>query len=627
MEDKIKELRAKAMSLPLSPGVYIMRDKNRKIIYIGKAKMLKNRVSQYFGSHTNHSPKVIRMVENVDTFDYIVTDSEFEALVLECSLIKQNSPHYNILLKDDKGYNYIKVTNEQWPRIKAVNQIEKDNAQYIGPYMSGYYVKNAVDQAIKIFRLPTCNRKFPQEIGKGRPCLNYHIKLCNAPCKGKMSNKEYCETIKEAVEFLKGGNSIDIKKMTEEMNTAAENLEFERAAKIRDRINAVKKMSESQKVVCSKIAEQDVIAVVTEGDKACFEIFRFKNSALYDREHFIVNDVDDLPQARSEFISSYYYMRNTIPPRITVDGYVNDFELLQQWLSEKLGKKVTIVKPQKGEQLHLAEMCKKNAAEHLAHQRGAQGKDTMALNALGELLGLDNAPSYIESYDISNQNGTANVAGMVVFEDGKPLKNAYRKFEIKTVVGQDDYGSMAEVISRRLDEYEKHKDEGIGFGRLPDLILLDGGKGQVNAVASVMKAKGYNIPLFGMVKDNKHRTRAITDAGKEIAISNKRNVFTLVSTIQEEVHRFAIGYHRQKRKTTTFKSSLTEIDGVGEKRAKALLKHFGTIANIREADLAELEQAPTMNTVVARTVYKYFHNNENTAIDSVAIDCESSKKQ
>lgn len=611
MEDKIKQLRAKAMSLPLNPGVYIMRDKNKKIIYIGKAKALKNRVSQYFGSHTNHSPKVIRMVENVDTFDYIVTDSEFEALVLECSLIKQNTPRYNILLKDDKGYSYIKITNEQWPKIKAVKQTENDGAQYIGPYMSSYFVKNAVDQAVKIFKLPTCNRKFPQEIGKGRPCLNYHIKLCNAPCKSKVTHKEYMENIKDAVDFLKGGSSADIKKMTEEMNLAAENLEFERAAKIRDRINAVKKMSDSQKVVCSKFKEQDIIAVVTEGEKACFEVFKFRNSALYDREHFILTDIDDLPQARSEFISSYYYMRNDIPPRITVDAQVNDTELLQQWLSEKLGKKVTIFQPQKGEQLHLVEMCKNNAAEHLAHQRGAVGKDTLALNTLGELLGLENAPRYIESYDISNQNGTANVAGMVVFEDGKPLKKAYRKFEIKTVTGQDDYGSMAEVISRRLDEYEKHKEDGIGFGRLPDLILLDGGKGQVNAVANVMKAKGYSIPLFGMVKDNKHRTRAITDAGHEIAISNKRNVFTLVSNIQEEVHRFAIGYHRQKRKNTTFKSSLTEIKGIGEKRAKALLKHFGTIANIKEADLHELENAPSMNAVSARTVFNYFHNTEN----------------
>lgn len=613
MENKIKELRAKAMSLPLTPGVYIMRDKNKKIIYIGKAKALKNRVSQYFGSHTNHTPKVIRMVENVDTFDYIVTDSEFEALVLECSLIKQYTPHYNILLKDDKGYSYIKITNEQWPRIKAVKQIDNDGAQYIGPYMSSYYVKNAVDQAVKIFKLPTCGRKFPQDIGKGRPCLNYHIKLCSAPCTGKITHKEYTENLKEAVEFLKGGNNADIKKMAAEMNLAAENLEFERAARIRDRINAIKKMGDSQKVVCSKIKEQDVLAVVTEVNTACFEVFKFKNSALYDREHFIIGDVDDLPQARHEFITGYYYKRSDIPPRITVDGSVNDTELLQQWLSEALGKKVVIFQPQKGEQLQLVEMCKKNAAEHLAHRRGAAGKDTMALNTLGELLGLDGAPNYIESYDISNQNGTANVAGMIVFENGRPLKSAYRRFEIKTVAGQDDYGSMAEVIERRLNEYEKHKDEGVGFGRMPDLILLDGGKGQVNAVSQVMKRMGYNIPLFGMVKDNKHRTRAITDAGKEIAINNKRSVFTLVSNIQEEVHRFAIGYHRQKRKNTSFKSSLTEIEGVGERRAKALLKHFGTIANIKEADLQELETAPTMNKVVARAVYSYFHGDNTTA--------------
>lgn len=612
MEDKIKRLRAKAMSLPLSPGVYIMKDINKKIIYIGKAKALKNRVSQYFGSHTNHSAKVIRMVEKVDTFDYIVTDSEFEALVLECSLIKQHTPHYNILLKDDKGYSYIKVTNDKWPKIMAVKQIENDGATYIGPYMSGYFVKNAVDQAVKIFRLPTCSKKFPQDIGKGRPCLNYHIKLCNAPCTGKIKHKEYLENIKEAVEFLKGGNNADIKKMTEEMNLAAENLEFEKAARLRDRINSVKRMSDIQKVVGARIEEQDVIALVTEGEKACFEVFKYRNGDLYDREHFIVNEVDNLTSARSEFILSYYYMRDTIPPQVTVDGDVNDSELLQRWLSERKGKKVVIYKPQKGEQMHLVEMCKKNAAEHLAHLRGAVGKDTMALNELGELLGLSNPPKYIESYDISNQNGTANVAGMIVFEDGKPLKSAYRKFEIKSFSGQDDYGSMAEVISRRLNEYEKHKDEGVGFGRLPDLILLDGGKGQVNVVANVMKERGYNIPLFGMVKDNKHRTRAITDSGSEIAINNKRSVFTLVSNIQEEVHRFAIGYHRQKRKVTTFKSSLTEIDGIGEKRAKALLKHFGTIANIKEADLTELENAPTMNTVVAKTVYRYFHNgNDN----------------
>ena len=610
MEEKTRELRKKAMSLPLSPGVYIMRDSGGKVIYIGKAKALKNRVSQYFGSHTNHTQKVINMVENVDTFDYIVTDSEFEALVLECSLIKQYMPRYNILLKDDKGYNYIKITNEAYPSITAVNKIEDDGAAYIGPYMSGYYVSNAVSQARKLFRLPDCGKNFSADT-RSRPCLNYHIKLCSAPCAGKISEKDYRESIAEALEFLKGGNKLDIQKMTEEMEKAAENLEFERAAKIRDRITAVKKMSEKQKVVCSRIEEQDIISVITEDDKACFEIFLFRNGALFDREHFIVRNIYDLPQARSEFISGYYYMRDFVPCRISVDGEVSDKELLENWLSEKRGKKVSVVIPQRGEQLMLVEMCKKNAAEHLAHQRGAVGKELMALNELGKLLGLPKPPKYIESYDISNQNGTANVAGMVVFENGKPLKSAYRKFEIKTVVGQDDYASMAEVIGRRIEEYEKHKDEETGFGRLPDLILLDGGKGQVSSASAVLSAKGYDyIPLFGMVKDNRHKTRAITDTGKEIAIGNKRNVFTLVSTIQEEVHRFAIGYHRQKRKSNAFRSSLTEITGVGEKRARLLIKHFGTIANIKEAEIEELENTPFLNKAVAQNIYRYFHNTE-----------------
>ena len=612
MEEKIRELRKKAMSLPLSPGVYIMRDSGGRVIYVGKAKALKNRVSQYFGSHTNHTQKVINMVENVDTFDYIVTDSEFEALVLECSLIKQYLPRYNILLKDDKGYNYIKITNEAYPTITAVNKTENDGATYIGPYMSGYYVSNAVSQALKLFRLPTCGKKFPTDTVKGRPCLNYHIKQCNAPCVGKISEEEYRESVAEAVKFLKGGNKPDIQKMTEDMEKAAENLEFERAAKIRDRIKALKKMTEKQKVVCSKIEEQDIIAVITEDDKACFEVFLFRNGALFDRENFIVNNIYDLPQARSEFISSYYYMRDFVPCRISVDGEVSDKELLENWLSEKRGKKVSVVMPKRGEQLMLVEMCKKNAAEHLAHQRGAVGRELMALNELGKLLGLQKPPKYIESYDISNQNGTANVAGMVVFEKGKPLKSAYRKFEIKTVVGQDDYASMAEVIRRRIDEYEKHKDEETGFGRLPDLILLDGGKGQVSSVAVVLYEMGYgHIPLFGMVKDNKHKTRAITDSGKEISIANKRNVFTLVSSIQEEVHRFAIGYHRQKRKSNTFRSSLTEITGVGEKRAVLLIKHFGTIANIKEAEIEELENTPFLNKAVAQNIYSYFHKEDD----------------
>ncbi|MBQ7521307.1 MAG: excinuclease ABC subunit UvrC [Clostridia bacterium] len=596
------------MSLPLVPGVYIMRNSQNKIIYIGKAKALKNRVSQYFGSHTSHSPKVIRMVENVNDFDYIITDSEFEALVLECSLIKQHQPHYNILLKDDKGYHYLRISNEEWSRITVVKKVANDNAEYIGPYMSYHTVSEALAQARKIFKIPDCDRKFPQDIGKGRACLNYHIKLCNAPCIGKISLKEYRESIDEAVKFLKGENNTDIKKMTEEMQKASESLNFERAAKIRDRIFAVQKLKENQKVVFTSIEEQDIIALIMQDNKVSFEVFNFRQGKLFDRENFILDNADTTEQTRSDFILQYYSLRNYIPKRIALDGDIVDKELIEKWLSEKSGRKVSIVIPKKGEQYKLVQMCRNNAGEHLAQKKGYVGKEIIALNDLGNLLGLAKTPVYIESYDISNQSGTANVAGMVVFENGRPLKSAYRKFEIKTVVGQDDYASMAEVMERRLDEYEKHKDENSGFGRLPDLILLDGGKGQIHAVAKVLAKKGYDfIPLFGMVKDGSHKTRAITSSEKEITIKNNRNVFTLVSTIQEEVHRFAIGYHRKKRKLTAFKSSLTEIEGVGEKRAKALLKYFGSIENIRSADIPELEKMPSITKTVAENIYRHFH--------------------
>ncbi len=605
---EIQDLRKKAMSLPLVPGVYIMRDSQNKIIYIGKAKALKNRVSQYFGSHTNHSPKVIKMVENVNDFDYIITDSEFEALVLECSLIKQHQPHYNILLKDDKGYHYLRISNEEWARITVVKKVENDNAEYIGPYMSYHTVSEALAQARKIFKIPDCDRKFPQDIGKGRACLNYHIKLCNAPCIGKISLKEYRESIDEAVKFLKGENNTDIKKMTEEMRKASESLDFERAAKIRDRIFAVQKLKENQKVVFTSIEEQDIIALIMQDNKVSFEVFNFRQGKLFDRENFILDNADTTEQTRSDFILQYYSLRSYIPKRIALDGAIVDKELIEKWLSEKSGRKVSIVIPKKGEQYKLVQMCRNNAGEHLAQKKGYVGKEIIALNDLGNLLGLAKTPVYIESYDISNQSGTANVAGMVVFENGRPLKSAYRKFEIKTVVGQDDYASMAEVMERRLDEYEKHKDENSGFGRLPDLILLDGGKGQIHAVAKVLAEKGYDfIPLFGMVKDGSHKTRAITSSEKEITIKNNRNVFTLVSTIQEEVHRFAIGYHRKKRKLTAFKSSLTEIEGVGEKRAKALLKYFGSIENIRSADISELEKMPSITKTVAENIYRHFH--------------------
>ena len=607
--EKKRELRRKAMKLPLSPGVYLMHDKSGEIIYIGKAKALKNRVSQYFGSEKNHDNKVRRMVANVDWFEYIVTDSEFEALVLESSLIKQNQPKYNILLKDDKGYSYVRVSPGPWPRVTEVKKVEDDGAKYIGPYMSSWSIKQTIDSARKIFKLPDCSRKFPQDFGKGRPCLNYYIKQCCAPCRGKITEEEYNEAFQEALDFIKGGSATSVKTLTEKMEQAAENLEFELAARLRDRINAIASMKARQKVVASKVEEQDVFALAQGETHTAFEVFRFTGNKLSDRESFLTEGLEPDPEARSEFLRQYYAIRDRVPPLIVLDGEIEDEELLTRWLSERRGKSVKLLIPQRGDQAQLVQMCRQNAAENIARQAGTSGRDASALDELRRLLGLEKVPAYIESYDISNLAGGENVAGMVVFENGRPLKSAYRKFKIKTVTGQDDYGSMREVIRRRLEEYKacQRKGEEDGFGRLPDLILLDGGKGHVAAVQPILEEEGFQIPLFGMVKDDKHRTRAIALSGGEIAISSHRRAFTLVSSVQDEVHRFAIGYHRQQRKKTAVSSTLTSIEGIGETRAKALLKHFKTVTAISEADLAELEGAPGMTKPAARRVWEHFH--------------------
>ena len=615
-EDKRRELRQKAMRLPLSPGVYLMHNKAGEIIYIGKAKALKNRVSQYFGSEKNHDAKVRRMVSNVDWFEYILCDSEFEALVLESSLIKQNQPKYNILLKDDKGYSYIRVSGGPWPRITEVKKVEDDGAKYIGPYLSSWSIKQTIDSARKIFKLPDCTRKFPQDFGKGRPCLNYYIKQCCAPCRGRVSEAEYNEAFQEALDFIKGGSSTSVKALTAKMEEAAENMEFELAARLRDRIAAINKMKERQKVVASKIEEQDVFALAQGETHTAFEVFRFTGGKLSDRESFLTEGCQPDPEARSEFLRQYYAIRDRVPPVVTIDGPVEDAELVVRWLSEKRGKSVKLHVPQRGEQAQLVQMCRQNAAESIARQAGSTGRDASALDELRRLLGLEKVPAYIECYDISNLQGGENVAGMVVFENGRPLKSAYRKFKIQTVTGQDDYGSMREVIRRRFTEYYAHQrqGDGEGFGRLPDLVLLDGGKGHVAAVQPVLQEMGVNVPLFGLVKDDKHRTRAIALSGGEIAIQSNRRAFTLLSTIQDEVHRFAIGYHRQQRKKAAVSSTLTSIPGIGEARAKALLKHFKTVAAIGQADLKELEEAPSMTQPAARRVYQFFHGEpENEA--------------
>lgn len=610
MNPKMKILRKKAMSLPLLPGVYIMKNANGEIIYIGKAKALKNRVSQYFGSQNRHPVKVRKMVENVDRFDYIVTGSEFEALVLECSLIKQHSPKYNILLKDDKGYSYIRISEGEYRKISAVFNKKDDGSEYIGPYLSSYSVRQSVDAANKIFKLPQCNKVFPRDFGKSRPCLNYYISQCCGLCTGKIKKSDYDEAVDGAIAFLKGDSRDIIADLRVKMEKAAEELDFEQAAKLRDRINSIERIKEKQKVVYKSVEEQDVFATADIDGSVCLAVLRFSNGRLFDSEHFFFDDPGDKKGMRSDFITSYYSMRDNIPKRVTVDGEVADRELLEQWLSEKKGKKVTVFVPARGEQLEIVNMCRKNAEEKLAIKKGRTGREIAVLDELKDLLGLKKTPEYIESYDISHTAGQDSVAGMIVFKGGKPYRKAYKRFSIKSFDGNDDYRAMNEVLTRRFSEYEKSEDSTEGFGKLPDLILLDGGVGQVHAVEPVLREFGLKIPLFGMVKDNRHRTRAISGDGGEIAINSKRQVFTLVSEIQNEVHRFSVAYHHQKHAKRGLSLSLTEIEGVGEKRASALLKYFKTMTAIKNAEVDELSKAPGITSAVAQNIYNYYRTKD-----------------
>lgn len=610
MEDKLNTLRNKAMRLPMTPGVYLMKDRKGAIIYVGKAKALKARVSQYFSARPQYI-KVSKMVENTADFDFILTDSEFEALVLECSLIKQHQPKYNILLKDDKGYQYIRIAYGDWPTIGVARKKFDDGAEYLGPYTSSHAVSRAVDEALKIFRLPQCAKVFPRDRGKGRPCLNFFIKQCAAPCAGKMSHAQYREAVEAAIAFLKGGSTEALKELTAQMEVAAQALDFEKAARLRDTIRAIRRMADKQKVVSTGVKRQDVFAVVRggvdsaagDGEKACMAVLRFQQGSLHDSEHFVFENPEDLPAARHELLRSFYMMRDDIPPQVTVDGEVEDAPLIERWLSEKAGRTVRLKIPVKGGQAELVALCRSNAAEKLAQATGKTGKATAALDELAHLLSLPSPPEIIEAYDISHTAGSDNVAGMVVFKGGKPYKAGYRRFGIKGFTGQDDYASMAEVLDRRFCRYEEDKDSGEGFGRLPDLLLLDGGLGQVHAVLPVLRQHGLSIPVFGMVKDSRHRTRAIAADGGELALNSKRTAFTLVAEIQEEVHRFAVAYHRGKRKTKSLAGTLTSIEGIGPARAKALLRRFKTVAAIRAASVEELCAVDTMTKPAAEHVY------------------------
>ena len=603
--ENLQELLNKALALPLSPGVYLMYNKSGAIIYVGKAKKLKNRVCQYFRSGSDHTPKVAKMVSQVHHFEYVVCNSEYEALVLEASLIKQYQPKYNILLKDDKGYHYIRVTPPPYRKLSAVKQKLEDGCTYLGPYYSFSVVSQSVSEACKVFGLPTCHRQFPRDMKKGRPCLNRSLGLCNGLCTGKISLREHEQAVDSALAFLQGGVQTTLTRLEEEMNTAAENLQFEKAAKLRDQIRSLQKIANKQTMVATKVKDGDFIAYAHTPEGGCFEVFHLQGGTLADREHFFV-EAGAEEELWEQFLLQYYETR-LVPPRVAVDYLPENAEEINRYLTEKRGKKAELFVPQRGEAATLMKTCRTNAQERLLNTAGRMSRTQSVLNELAGVLGLSQAPNRIESYDISHTAGEHKVAGMVVLEQGKPAKGEYRRFMVQNRYGLDDTAAMAEVLERRLEEYEAHKETGNGFGSLPDLILLDGGKGQLSAVLEIFRKHNLSIPTFGMVKDSHHHTRAIVGIDGEIELKANRNVFTFVANLQEEVHRFSVAYHRKKTAKAMVQSQLLEIPGVGEKRVAALLKVFGGIDAIVNASQEELAKVKGMSASCAKEIYEYFH--------------------
>ncbi len=602
MFERLDYLREKANHLPLCPGVYQMKDKTGNIIYIGKAKVLKNRVTSYFHAVEAHNAKTYKLVSNIHDFDFIVTETELDALVLEASLIKLHSPKYNILLKDDKGFSYIRITGGDYPRIMHSFKNDDPASTYIGPYTSGYTVKQTIEECNKIFMLPTCKKVFPRDFGKERPCLNHHIKRCMGVCRGKISPEEYQKTVSEALNFIKSGSKESVEYLRQEMEEAAENLDFERAAVLRDRINAITRSVKTQSIQTQRDLSCDVFAVSQNMKLTSIAVVKYRMGKLIDKENFYIGDEYDESLMRSEFLIQYYSNGKEIPKLIYLDGESEDNSLLEEYFRGICGHKVTITVPKRGEGLVLTTLAKSNADEYLSLRVGRTSREITALQDLQKLLGLPKTPVLIESYDISNMGEQTRVAGMITYRNGRPYKIGYRKFNIKEVVGVDDYACMQEVIRRRFKRYLDGDD---GFSELPDLILLDGGKGHVNAVREVLNSLNINVSLFGLVKDDKHRTRAISDGGEEIQINANRNLFKLLTEIQDEVHRFSIDYQRKKHKQSQYELELTKVRGIGEKKALALLKKYKTKQAIREATVDELMEAAKINRETAENLHLY----------------------
>lgn len=601
MNERLPFLREKANRLPSEPGVYLMKDKTGLIIYVGKAKALKNRVTTYFHSNPQHTAKTLKLVDTIYDFDFIVTHTELDALVLEASLIKMHQPKYNILLKDDKGYNYIKISREPYPRITYALNTNDHNADYIGPFTSGFTVRQAVEEANTIFMLPTCRRGFPSSFGMERPCLNHHIKKCMGVCRGNISSEEYRAIVDEAIAYLRNGSKTSVEQLTAQMEEAAENLEFERAAKLRDRIAAITRLQHAQKILDYK-QEYDIVGAAQNVGMASFAVVKYRGGRLVDKENFFIGDEYDGAEMRRDFLLGYYSSRDDIPKEIYIDEEFEDMELITQLLRDKAGHAVKFVVPHRGDGMAQVTLAQNNAGEYLALKIGRTAKEIKSLEDLKDMLGLRKIPEIIESYDISNFGETGMVGGMIVYRNGRPFKAGYRKFGIKTVVGQNDYACMQEVIRRRMQRY---LDGDESFMPLPDLILLDGGKGHISAVAEVLDEMKIDVPLFGLVKDSKHRTRAIAKAGGEISISANRPLFNLLTNIQDEVHRYSITFQRVRHKQKTYSLELTEVKGIGEAKARALLKTFRTKQAMKEASPEQLRLAAKISEDKAEELYRF----------------------
>ena len=608
--------------LPAKPGVYIMRDSKDTIIYVGKAIILKNRVRQYFQSSRNLTPKIQQMVERIDHFEYIITDSELEALVLECNLIKEHRPKYNTMLKDDKTYPYIRITiSEAYPRVLFSREMKKDKSKYFGPYTSATAVKDSIELLRKIYKIRTCNRNLPKDIGKERPCLYYHMGQCNAPCQGFISAEEYRSNINEVIEFLNGNYTTVVKMLEGKMSEASKNLEFEKAAEYRDLLGSVKQIASKQKITNTDFVDRDIIAFARDKDEAVVQTFFIRAGKLIGRDHFHVSGVEGETdeQVMSSFLKQFYAGTPYIPKEIFLGARPEDEELITEWLSTRRGQKAHLVVPQKGEKEKLVELARKNALlvlnQDMDKIKREEAKTTGALRELADYLEVP-LIERIESFDISNTAGFESVGSMVVYEKGKPKKADYRKFKIRSIHGPDDYASMYEVLTRRfthgqkeMEELkDKNLDETLGsFTKYPDLILMDGGKGQVGIALRVLSELHMDIAVCGMVKDDNHRTRGLYYNNQELPIDKSSELFQLITRIQDETHRFAIEYHRSLREKNQVHSILDDINGIGPARRRALMKHFQSLEAIQAAGIEDLMEVPAMNRQSAEQVYEFFH--------------------